>query len=291
MTVLRVLRTAKATLSRTFYLDEVGTDATGSVAVTIARLDGTVLQTGDATGPDADHAYTFTFAGRDVLDELLVTWAATVGGDAVVLDSDRLQVVGGFYFGLAEGRAEDPKLSNVEKFPTSDLIEKRIETEDECERICDQAFVPRFRRAVLSGTGQPYLVLPDTMIRTIRSISSVVSMVPVSFTTDEIAGVAINPSGVISLSRGWHVGAGNFVVEYEHGHDYPPSDIRRASKLRFKSLLLEGQSALPDRAERVVTVDQSGGSVTYGTPTPDRTGIPTVDAAYGRYPSPRPGFG
>lgn len=258
--------------------------ATGSVAVGIARLDGTVVEAGVASGPDSEQAYTYTFAGRDVVDELIVTWTATVGGDAIVLDQDRIEVVGGFYFSLSEGRAVDPALSSTSKFPTVSLIERRNETEDECERICGQAFVPRFARETLTGYGRHWLVLKHPLVRAIRSVS----VGSYAFTVGEVAALTMGEVGV-TYGSDWPIGR-RIVIEYEHGHDRPPIDIVRATKLRFKSLLLEGRSAFPDRAERVVTQTESG-TIQYSSPTADKTGIPTVDAIYGRFPCPRPGFG
>lgn len=278
---MRVLRTAKAVLSRTFYLDEVATDATGNVGVVVSRLDGTVVESGNASSV-GDGEYEYMFGGRDVLDELVLTWSATVGGDAIILDQDRVEVVGGFYFGLAEGRAVDRVLSDTVKFPTADLIEHRIETEDECERITGQAWVPRFCRETLSGDGTGTLKLTWPLVRAVRSIS--VAGVP-------SVGYGVSDLGLLYLTSRWPVGYNNVVVEYEHGHDRPSKEIVRASKLRFKSISLEGRSALPDRAERVVTVDQAGGSVVYGQPGVDKTGIPAVDAIYWAHPPPRPGFG
>ena len=285
MTILRVLRTAKATLTRTFYLDEVATGASGSVAVTVTRLDGTVVESGSAVGPDVTNSYGYTFGGRDVLDELIVTWAATVGGDAIVLDQDRMEVVGGFYFGLAEGRAVDPALSNTAKYPTADLIERRNETEDEAERICGQAFVPRFARESTLGAGRTWLALKWPLVRAVRAVT-VGSTV---FGSSELAALTVSESGALTLPREWPSGT-KVVIEYEHGWDRPPIEVARAARLRFKSLVLEGRSALPDRAERVVTQTDSGTTV-YGSPSVDKTGIPAVDAVYARYPSPRPGFG
>lgn len=291
MATIRVLRTAKATLSRAFYLDEVGTPATGTVGVAITRLDGTAVESGNATGPDANGAYTYTFGGRDVLDELVVTWTATVGGDAIVLDQDVIEVVGGFYFGLAEARAADPALSSTTRFPTSALIDRRIEVEDTAERICGQAFVPRFRRVSVNGLGHPALMMPDPWIRVLRSVS----VRGVAFSPAQLATVGISDAGMLYLSQGWipgvPAGTRNVIVEYEYGRDRPPSPVRRAAMTHLKSLLLESLSNLPDRAERTITVDAQGGSVVYGSPDTEHTGIPAVDAAYGKYPPPRPGFG
>lgn len=286
MAVYRVLRTAKATLSRTFYLDEVATPATGPVVVSITRPDGTVVQSGNASDL-GDGAYSYDFAGRDVVDELTVSWSLTIGGDAVVLDQDRIEVVGGFFFGLSEGRAVDKVLADTTKFPTADLIERRTETEDECERITGQAWVPRFCRETVSGDGSGVLRLSWPLIRSVRAV--VVG--GVAYAAPVVAALGASDLGLLHRAAGWPAGHRNIVVEYEHGNDRPTSEIVRASKLRFKSLALEGRSALPDRAERVVTVDQAGGSIVYGQPTAEKTGIPAVDAVYARYPSPVPGFG
>lgn len=290
MATLRVLRTAKATLSRTFYLDELPTDATGTVSVAITRLDGTAVEGGNATGPVAN-AYTYTFQGREVLDELVVSWTATVGGDAIVLDQDIIEVVGGFYFSLAEGRAEDAALSNIAKYPTSLLIARRIEAEDRAEEICEQSWVPRFRRATVNGLGSTALMMPDPLIRALRAVQ----VSGATFSPSQVAGVGFSDSGMLYLSQGWipgvPAGLKNITVEYEHGRDRPTANIRRAALMHFKSLCLEGRSNLPDRAERAVTVDAQGGSVVYGSPTKEKTGLPAVDAIYGAVPSPRPGFG
>ncbi len=280
MADVRVLRTAKATLSRTFYLDEEGASASGAVNVSVTRMDGTVVESGSAA-PDGA-AYSYTFSGRDVVDLLTVSWSGTFGGDAIVIDSDRIEVVGGFYFSLSEGRGADRVLSDPAKFPTAKLIEKRAEVEAECERLTGQAWVPRFARETLSGTGGRQLVLRHPLVRAVRSVTVGGVVGPAPYWT---------PQGVLIRDAGWPVGFNNVVVEYEHGHDSPNPEIVRAAKLRFKSLMLEDRSALPDRAERVVTVDQAGGSTVYASPTADKTGIPAVDAIYGGFPSPRPGFG
>jgi hypothetical protein len=290
-TLTRVLRTSKATLSKVIYLDETATAASGSVTVTITRLDGTTVESGTATGPSASNVYTWTFGGRDILDELIVTWSGTFGGDAVVLDQDRIEVVGGFFFGIAEARAIDSTFSNTTKWPESALIEARTQTESEAELICGQAFVPRYAREVLSGRWRTTMPLSNTMIRNVRSVTVAGS----AFSGTQVANIGFDDAGAISVSslwppsQEWRGGARNIVIEYEHGWDRPPVDIVRAAKRRFASILLQNNNPLPDRTERVTTTEL--GTVTLASPSYDKTGIPEVDAAYGRYPCPRPGFG
>jgi hypothetical protein len=285
---LRVLRTAKSTLAQTFYLDGVATDATGSVVVAITRLDGTAVEGGNATGPDASHKYVYQFQGRDVVDLLVITWSATVSGDAIVL-TDNIEIVGGFFFSTTEGRAVDPALSSLTKFPESDMVDYRAQTEAECERICGQAFVPRFLRFTTNGTGLVALMSPVALIRSVRSVKIGTS------TLADLSSVGFSDAGMLYLSSGWEPGVPsgikNITIELEHGWDLPPTDIVRVAKIRFKSIALQSRSPLPDRAERVVQVDQQGGTVVYGSPNVEKVGIPEVDAAYARYPSPRPGFG
>lgn len=302
--LIRTLRTTKLTLARTFYLDEQPTGASGAVTVTITRLDGTAVQSGSATGPDANQQYTFVFNGSDTLDILLVSWAATVAGDALVIDSDQIEICGGYLFSLAEGRSVDTQLSSASKYPSTLLASKRIETEDECERICGQAFVPRFSREILDGRGQSFLRLRWPWIRNVRAISirNTPAGAYIALTAGQLANVVGGDDGVLRDDAGvswpttgffwgtvFPMGRRNIIVEYEHGLDYPPPDLVRGAKFRFKSLILQSQSALPDRAERIATV--ATGVVLLANPSEDKTGIPEVDACYGRHSRPVPSFG
>jgi hypothetical protein len=304
MALIRTLRTAKTTLTRTFYLDEAVTPATGGVTVAVTRLDGTAVESGAAAGPDANQQYSYTFGGLDVLDEVIATWTATVAGDAIVLDADHIQVAGGYLFSLAEGRGVDTALASTSKYPTSSLLARRLETEDECERICGQAFVPRFAREVVDGLGQSFTRLRWPWIRAIRSISvrSVPGGAYLPMTSTQLANVIAGDDGVLRLDAGiswpttgywwgsvWPMGRRNMIVEYEHGLDYPPPDLVRGAKIRFKSLVLQPSSALPDRAERIATTET--GVVILASPSEDRTGIPEVDACYARHSRPVPSFG
>jgi hypothetical protein len=287
VSLYRVLRTAKATLTRTFYLDEVATDASGVVGVSVTREDGTVVQAVNASGPSAAHEYSFTFQGSDSLDRLDLTWTATVGGDAIILDQDVIEVVGGFFLGLGDIREKiDPVFKDTTRYATQDLIDRRVEVEDEFERICGQAFVPRFERETLSGPEycRP-LKLRWPRLRRVLSVK----VGGTAFAASTVNAFGADPLGLLRYDGGWRWGVGNIVVEYEHGLDRPPADIVRAFKLRMKSFLLTSRSPLPDRAERIATTEV--GLVTLATAGKEQTGIPEVDAALERWRSPRPGFG
>lgn len=299
----RILRTQAVTLSHVFDPDEVPTGATGSVGYSLNRLDGTVVTAGNATGPDENQSYYFTYAGSATLDRLTLVWTATVGDDVLTLDQDRVEVVGGHLFGLAEARGYDKLLANNIKYPTTLLKTTRNEVEDEAESICECAFVPRFERELLDGTGEASLRLMWPLTRVVRkvSVTNTFGDPLVDFDADQLLRVAPGDDGVLRLDSGffwtasnwtwgafWPLGRRNVLVEYEHGLDGPPPSMNRAGKQRLKSLLLEATAALPDRAEGVAITDT--GTVVR-RPDADSTGIPAVDAIYARQPRYRPSFG
>jgi hypothetical protein len=281
MSVIRVLRTSQVTVSHTFYVDEAPTDATGDVTWTLTRLDGTPVADGIATGP-ASNVYTVELPPHATLDALVLTWTADVAG-SVVTARDVIEVVGGFLFNLADARAMPPAL-DTDRYPTALLAAKRVGVETECETICGQAFVPRFARVALSGSGETYLALPRRNVTAIRSIT-------IDGTAIEVPDVWWKSSGVLSRNRGngyWPSGAGNVVVEFEHGMEYPPEDLREAAMQRLRTRLTLTDSGVPQRAISFSIAD--GGVYRLSTPSRQRTGVPDVDAAYARYTLVRAGF-
>lgn len=277
MSLIRILVTTEVTLTHTFYVDETPTDASGSVTVTVKRLDGTTVTSGTATHPGPAGVYTFIIPEQATVDSLTVDWSGTLAG-AVVSVRDHVEVVGGFLFGLVEARAAHPSLASTTDYPSSLLAKKRLEVEQECERICRRAFVPRFNRVTLSGDGTSWLATPDSELRAIRAVSvdgtvwSAPEVAALDFTDFSIQ----RPNGAT-----WPAGTGNIVVEYEHGLDYPPSGLSGAAILRLRSLIAQPMSGVPDRATSFTMTE--GGTFRLSMPGKDRTGIPDVDAIYERY--------
>lgn len=276
MSLVRVLRTAAVALTHVFYIDETPTSASTGVVVTVRRLDGTVVTTGPGV-VGTPGSYTFTVPGQATLDTLVVEWVATSIGGAVVTATDYVEIVGGYLFGLAEARAQPPPLDST-RYPTATLAQKRVEVEQECETICGRAFVPRFRRVALSGSGSSTLLLPDGDVRALRAVS----IGGTALTLAELGAVSTLASGVLDRAGGyWPAGGNNIVVEYETGMDYPPEEIRMAAMLRLRSRLSMTSSGVPDRA--ISWSAQDGGTYRISLPTAATTGVPDVDAAYGRW--------
>jgi hypothetical protein len=274
MSRVRILATTLVTLSHTFTADELPTDAAGAVTATVKRLDATAVASGTASH-DGVGIYSYPVT-RAVLDTLTVDWSGTVGGSAVTV-RDIVEVCGGFLFGLAEAR-DELKLS-LAAWPTAKLAAKRLEVEQECERICRQAFVPRFAREALSGNGTEWLATSNTMLRTLRAVT----VDGVVWSAPDVAALGLSDSGTLTRPGGmtWPSGVRNVVVEYEHGLDTPPTEISDAGILRLRSMLSRPKSGIPDRTASYT--DPAGGVYRLSLPTRDTTGIPDVDGPYLRY--------
>lgn len=286
----RVAKTSAAVLTHRFEVGETATDSTTSVAVTVTGPIGSVVASGTASHADTG-IYTYALPPQAGLTVLTVAWSATIAGAAVV-ETDTVEVVGGFFFTLTEGRNSDASLTDRDKYPTAELDDKRLQVEEECETICDRAFVPRYARVVLNGSGSSDLVLdhPDTdrsaaHVRAIRSVK----MAPrsggtlVDFTTTELAALIVRNDSTLSRSDGafWAEGYGNVVVEYEYGLDGPPEQLKQMAMVRFRSLLNVNKTGIPDRAASFTAGD--GGTYRLTMPGAWATGIPAVDAVYARY--------
>lgn len=279
MTLVRVLTTAQVALSHTFYVDELATSATGPVTYALKRLDGTAVASGTASGPAPIGVYTVTVPAQPVVDVLTLDWTGVISG-ATITARDFVEVVGGYLFGIAEARAMPPVLDAV-KYTTARLAQKRISVEQECEAICRQAFVPRFARVAVP-TGRATLLLFNTNVRALRAIS-------INGVTQNLTGLAVSSSGVVS-GGSWPKTTPDrpAIVEYEHGWDYPPEDLREAAILRLRSRLSLGDTGVPQRALSFSVAD--GGVYRLSTPSATQTGIPEVDGVYARYTSDLGGF-
>lgn len=283
MSLVRMLVTSKVTVSHTFKVDTVPTDAAGAVTVAVKRLDGTDAGSGTATHTTTG-TYTFDVT-RAVLDKLTIDWTGSVGGSTVTV-RDYVEVVGGFFFGLDE--AYDELGLSQTTWPQPKLARKRIQVEQECEeRICRRAFVPRFEREVLSGNNTERLGLKWPDIRAVRAVT----VGGVAWSGADVTALGFSDSGVLTRPGGalWPAGLRNVVVEYEYGLDEPPIEVHDGGMLRLRSILPRMKSGVPDRTTSFT--DPLGSTYRLSLPTggsPDgkqlpTTGIPEVDGAYHKW--------
>lgn len=275
MSLIRMLRTSQMTLTHTFFVDGVATAPTGTLQAAVTRAsDGTAVAGSPFTYTVSGTTSSFTLPPQASLDLLTVDWTGTIGG-APVTGRDYLEVVGGFLFDLPTAVAR----YSLSAYTFAQLAAERIDVEQECERICRRAFVPRFAWEKLNGSGTPQLHVLWPYLRAVRAVR----VGGVAWSAPDVAALGFADHGVITRPGGavWPAGAGNVIVEYEHGADVPPAEISNMSMSRLKSKLAQPKSGIPERSLSYTTVD--GGVYRLSTPSADATGIPDVDAAYQRY--------
>jgi hypothetical protein len=284
----RVLQGAPAVL-KVVLADQDGSpvDATGALTVGVKTADGTVvLAAGTATVHAGTGNYTvaLTAAQTATLNLLTATW--TDAGNARVVTSKH-EIVGGFFFSLADARASnDGDLADAAKYPDPAILAARQEVEYEAEKICDAAFVPRYCRVIMDGLASTELVLPHNLIRVVRSIRIYPVPGGANFTAVSQAtldGLSIDRDGTIHRTDFgfFDDGRANIIVEYEHGYSVPPPDVKRASLTRLRSRLFLDKTGVPSRATTYTA--ENGQSYKLSVADAYKTGLPDVDAAYERY--------
>lgn len=275
MSLIRMLRTSQMTLTHTFFVDGVATAPTGTLQAVVTRAaDGTAVAGSPFTFTVAGTLCSFTLAPQASLDLLTVDWTGTIGG-ATVTGRDYLEVVGGFLFDLPTAVAR----YNLAAYTFAQLAAERTDVEQECERICRRAFVPRFAWETHNGSGTPQLGVLWPYVRKVRAVR----VGGVAWSAGDVAALGFADHGVLTRPGGalWPAGAGNVVVEYEHGSDLPPGEVGDAAMTRLRSRLAAPKSGIPDRAQSYTVAD--GGVYRLSMPGAEATGIPDVDAVYQRW--------
>jgi hypothetical protein len=278
----RVLVGAPAVLSATFYDGGETAVDPGTVTVTISRADGTAVVTGAATGGTGAAARTYTLAAQTRLDHLTAVWTGSSGARVV---TTRHEMAGGFYATLAEIRALDA-LANTTKYPTAKLEAARAQAEDRFEDATGVAWVPRHRRDVLSGTGSTRVLLTRRPPRSLIAVT-------IDTAAFAVAGFRLYPEGTVERTAGITFpreasgGGGNVMVEYVHGEDAPPQDLRQAFLTYVRYLILDTTSRIPDRATGITT---EYGTIQFASASDRPTLLPEVDAVLAAYDRRIPGL-
>jgi hypothetical protein len=268
----RVEQNTTPTVSFTYSVDGVVGDPTpDSATLTITRADGTVLHTAAATtnAPAGVFTYTLSLADTSLLDTLTFDWLI-----ATQTFRTTVEVVGGFYFTIAEAKA----LTELASKSAAEIAAGRTLAEQAFEHATGYTFVPRYTRQTLSAVHGTVLRLPKRPLRSIRAISETTSIggTPTTLTTTDYAA---NADGIYRPAT-WTPGPNNVVVGYEYGADEPPERVKRAVLLLAKTWLTTGP--IDDRATGIPT---DGGTIPLLTPgiRGSTFGIPEVDAVVEQY--------
>lgn len=270
----------KGTARVLFDVDGVLTDADGTVNVSIARADGTSAQASTAAGHDSTGQYSFVLGAThlSLLDWLTLTWTGTFGGTAVT-QKTYAQVAGGFLFTLADARARSP-MNDASAWPTALVYSLRTQVEDDLERACGVAFVPRYSLETHANPWGPRLRLNWRAVRALRSVSAD----GVAWDSTALAAQKFVGGRLDSSSSSCYIGGSATVlsVGYEHGLDFAPGAVRAAA-LDFAAASAASVSETIDpRATRIITQD---GELRFGGPSSGVAdfGIASVDSVVSRY--------
>lgn len=282
----QILRGAAATLSwQPTGADGEPADPGAAVTIGVTTAAGaTVVAAGTATVGATTEPRTYDLAARADLDLLTATWS--VDGDAVA--TQLVEIVGGYWFTVDDVITRDPNM-NGQTYPADRVLAVRAEVEAELEDLTNAAWVPRYRRAEVAGSGECTLYLPDVYVRAVRSVRRYTTATAyTTFSSDQVAALAITEGGAIEAQ--WTFDrACRYVVEYEHGAQRPPADLRNAAITLLRYRMNTHRAGVPDRA-----TSMTSGGVSYSLTTPGLrgavTGIPDVDVVIERYAYPRFGI-
>lgn len=266
----------------TSFMDQDGepTAALGAVTVDVTAGDGSVVATGAAV-TSTGTTQTYALPAQSALNFLTLVWKDA----GVTRMTTHVDVVGGYYFSVAQARAFDDAIT-TDLATNARIIATRHEVEVEAERLIRRSFVPRYRRILCIGGGDELL---RTGVRDVRSIRSVRTFnfngtTYIDHTPAQLAAIRTAQWGGLTRLDGFYWPVGQTVaVELEHGWDRPPPDLLHAVLTRLLSRLYMETTGIPDRAISYTPVE--GGSFAIATPGRNGfdTGIPDVDAVYQGY--------
>jgi len=287
----RVQRNTPSTLSVTFYANESPVDPDGqAVTVSAVKADGTVHTSSTAATRTGVGVYTYALPSQSALQYLTFSWNGLIGGVSTTLQTE-VEIVGGFLFTIAQLRAYDSSLT-VGKYPYIKMVEARMSVENEFERICNRAFVPRFQRETLNGDGTEHLWLekPDVRAITKLTVDGVDKLA--AWVTAGLLRVDKDATNLLFFEEGtgWFPEWSDIVIEYEHGMKHVPFPIYDKSQQRARGYLTSKNARID---ERVSVVNAEGfGRFNLATPGMEMgfgryvragkgvyyTGIPEIDA-------------
>ena len=287
----RVRKGAIDTLTAYFYDGGEAPLDKGVVTVTVTSDAGTVLQSGTATNAAGTYTFALTTASTVAIDLLTVTWAAV--GETL---TQQVEIVGGFYFDLADLRAMND-LSSSTTYPTERLRNARQWIEAVIDQAVDAPFVRRYARDTFNFARDPFTTTGNIGIdiqpykaftlrqQYAKAILSV-SVAGVALTAPQLAAVTVDPANRIVRTDGgpWSYGYGVVDVRYEVAvFDVCPADLRDVAlqAARWRLIQTDGQSGIPSRA---TSITNDFGNVQLSTPGARKpTGIPDVDVVIMSY--------
>lgn len=190
-----------------------------------------------------------------------------------------LPETGNAYVTIDEIRAL-PNLGDDNRFTDDELAQAREWFETIFEDYTGMAFVPRLATERLDGRCST-LMLKHWPVRSVTAVRSfTTATASTAFTADELADLKVDPAGEIKrYSLGyWPT---DVEVDYVHGQEAPPADVRREALTAIQEKLMEDNSGRP--TGHVAGVASEGVFIRKMLPGKDAPyGIPSVDEVANR---------
>lgn len=263
----RFVKGETVTLTRDLDSDETGYVAAGAVTV---EIDAGAAVAATRVGTEGA-VYTVTVSAFTTLGAHSVVWLDGVN----VVKTETVECVGGHLCTVADVRAIDKEFSDKVRFTADRIRLARDVVAAEFERITHRSFVTRSAglSADSDGSGALSTGLLDLSACTAVSVNGVVGD-PADLSVDEAGMVTGDALGVEGDA---------LALTVEYGFATVPDEVVRAAALRIRSLIVQTDTGIPERATSIISPD--GGQISLATPgrAGYETGVPEVDAVLARY--------
>jgi hypothetical protein len=267
-------------------------EADGAVTVVAKKADGTTLFSTAATNDPDVGVYSVVIPPQANLNILTLSWTGSFSSTPITIQSV-VEIVGGFYFSIAELRAMDKQLTeNLTRFPDDMLVTIRDQVEAEFEDICHRAFVPRFYRE--SGVeldpedDMIWLDKPEIITFTSFKLNNIDYMSWVNngwFARDKYSprGLRVFQDALGLFAYPPYIYPSALIVEYEYGMTTVPIPIKQKALKRAKMNAMGQGSTIDERALTMTLPDI--GTINLATPgvRGSETGVPDIDVVLQRY--------
>jgi hypothetical protein len=264
MGVQRVLRDVRSQPSVTFMVGSTPTAPDAGASVTITRGDGTVFTTDGPTTAGGPGEFTYTLGPQSNLELFTLRWRATFAGTVQYITT-QVEIVGGYYVSLADLKAEPGMSTKTD----AQLAEGRQWFEELAEAWCGIAFVPRYARDVVDGTGTSRLLLTHRRPRTLYTAK-------VGGVAETFTDWALYDTGMIARPGAFTFGRLNYELTYEHGYAEADGELREATLTAVRSQVAGGGGTASGIPSGVTQLATDAGVMTFGRPSRP-TGIASVD--------------
>ena len=258
MTVSTMQVGQAATITFTAYSDGTQTDL-GTITIGIVDANGdTVVASGTAVTDNSDGTYEYTVAKQSEPNFLTATWSVAGGADFTTY----IDVQGSVLFNEAQLRGfDDQAISDTTAYTDAAIAETHQRVIERMEAFTGRAWVRRYNRMVLPGSGSRFLALELDKSVTAAGITlnrpgatqDIIS--PVIRANDgaavTVGNITVLPGGILQRTdAAWTQAQSdsplNVTIEYEYGQPYPVDAADRIGMLIARHWLVG--SRIPSHA-------------------------------------------